>query len=499
MALTILPYNDRGPSKSERKAEAFREAIGKGFEMYENHQKKKRLGEALKGVEDIYSSSDLSQEQKFIKAFSSLKEFPEVAKEFTSGLSRFNESPLQKAQRENLELETGQMRGEEEAYNRLTRGDQPQEAREMESGMPDEMEEEPIERVAPKRNLHAPKKASAAKFNRDDPSTWTDKQVNAFRSYSGKNVKYKTLAKLGQSEHDKRKEDRKTLGGVTAQPVPEEVSGAISQVLEQHPQATADELNLAMNQAGVPTIFSNSYVENRRRKDEQLASEERTGREFEQKRAYKAIEDVDSLAQSLPQQEQALNLMDHALGTGNLSFFSLNNLADATGLDFFRNPEGALFKTGAKEFLLGDLGRVKGRPNQYIEQQVMDSLGKVGQSQAANMIVTRAKRNEIDLKKQRVEVTNRIANEWKEKTGRLPWNLTELATKELNGYATAKEKEMFNEFKAINAIEEGKWQEFESVEPGTVPSKVILQAVRNKYPDDVKAGSKFLEKLGYQL
>lgn len=41
MALTILPYNDRGPTKSERKAEAFREAIGKGIELYGEHQKKK--------------------------------------------------------------------------------------------------------------------------------------------------------------------------------------------------------------------------------------------------------------------------------------------------------------------------------------------------------------------------------------------------------------------------------------------------------------------------
>lgn len=288
-------------------------------------------------------------------------------------------------------------------------------------------------------------------------------------------------------------------GGVGAQEVPPKVAKSIRDVLESHPDANADELGLAMGEAKVPTFWSNSYVENRRRQDESKSAEEREARKLGQERAYNTIKEADELALALPQQQQAVNLMNHALSTGDLSFFTTNNLADWTGLDFLRDPAGALFKTGGKEFLLGDLSRIKGRPNQYIEQQVMDSLGKIGQSQAANMIVTRAKQNELDLKQERINVTNKIANEWQKKTGRLPWNMSQLVNEELNTYAIAKEKEMFNEFKAINAIQEGKKEKMEPVEPGTIPSKLILQAIRNKYPNDKDAARKELQELGYQL
>lgn len=45
MALTILPYNDRSPVKSIKKAEAFKQAVGQGIELYGKHQEDKALKE----------------------------------------------------------------------------------------------------------------------------------------------------------------------------------------------------------------------------------------------------------------------------------------------------------------------------------------------------------------------------------------------------------------------------------------------------------------------
>lgn len=54
-------------------------------------------------------------------------------------------------------------------------------------------------------------------------------------------------------------------GGLTGQSTPPEVSNAINRVLDNSEGMSSDELNNAMDQAGIPRIYSNSYVENRRR------------------------------------------------------------------------------------------------------------------------------------------------------------------------------------------------------------------------------------------
>lgn len=60
----------------------------------------------------------------------------------------------------------------------------------------------------------------------------------------------------------------KTQGGVTAQEVPKQISSKINKVLKENPNASSDDLSLAMDEAGIPTIYSNRYTENRRRTEE---------------------------------------------------------------------------------------------------------------------------------------------------------------------------------------------------------------------------------------
>lgn len=60
-------------------------------------------------------------------------------------------------------------------------------------------------------------------------------------------------------------------GGLTGQPVPEEVSTKMSTVLNENPDASDDELLIKMDQAGVARAYSNQFIENRRRKQQQFA------------------------------------------------------------------------------------------------------------------------------------------------------------------------------------------------------------------------------------
>ncbi len=60
----------------------------------------------------------------------------------------------------------------------------------------------------------------------------------------------------------------KPAGGVTAQPIPPEINQRRAQVLENSRGMSSDQLAAAMDEAGVPQVYSNKFVENRRREQE---------------------------------------------------------------------------------------------------------------------------------------------------------------------------------------------------------------------------------------
>jgi hypothetical protein len=174
--------------------------INAGMQAYGEHQKKKRFGEAIKGIEDTYADPNMSQEQKFVKSFSQLREFPELQKQFSSGLSQVSESPLQKAQRLKLEAETGELKGEQSYLDRLMSGEQNGEQPQHPGAEEMEAAEAPTQKGASTK----PK----VKYDPNDATTWSDKKINQLRSIEGKTSKAKTLARTAQNEYDARKETK---------------------------------------------------------------------------------------------------------------------------------------------------------------------------------------------------------------------------------------------------------------------------------------------------
>lgn len=57
-------------------------------------------------------------------------------------------------------------------------------------------------------------------------------------------------------------------GGVTAQPIPPEINQKITEVISQSQGMSADELKNVMDSMGIPPVYSNGYIENRRRAQE---------------------------------------------------------------------------------------------------------------------------------------------------------------------------------------------------------------------------------------
>lgn len=216
-------------------------------------------------------------------------------------------------------------------------------------------------------------------------------------------------------------------------------------------------------------------------------------------RSQKVLKEVDEVAAQLPQKESSLSLMNEALANKDLSFWSWDNLADKTGIEAFRSPEGALFKTAAKEYFLGNIKRAGARPNQWIEQQIQDMLAKIGRSTGANLTVTRALENELDLDKKKVELTNDISDRLRSEGNFSQGNLGRLVQKELAKYAEDRQQILYNDLRAIKSIEEKKAQPFNKVAQGTEISKYMVQSLLLKNGNDPKKAAEEAKKLGYKF
>lgn len=216
-------------------------------------------------------------------------------------------------------------------------------------------------------------------------------------------------------------------------------------------------------------------------------------------RSTKILERTDQIAEQIPQKRTAVNLMKDAVANRNLSYFSPDNLAEITGIEGLRSPEGAIFKTAGKEYFLGNIARAGARPNQWIEQQIADMMAKIGRSPEANFSVLRALENELDLDEARVKITNEISDRLRGEGDYAQGKLGSLVNKELSQYAEKKQDILFNDLRAIKAIAEKKSQKFRKVEKGTQVSDFMVQALLQQFNNNPKKAAEEAKKLGYEF
>jgi len=237
----------------------------------------------------------------------------------------------------------------------------------------------------------------------------------------------------------------------------------------------------------------------KRRQEERSVDQRREEAKFKRHEniSSKVLEKADATAETIPQKQSSLELMKEAVKNKNLSFFSKDNLAEMTGLEGFRSPEGALFKTAGKEYFLGNISRAGARPNMWIEQQISDMLPKIGRSLEANLSVTRALENELALDEKRVEVTDRIAKELEDSLGYIPRDLGTRVQKEMTSYAQEKQKEMYNDLRAIKSLANKTSTTFGKVEEGTPASELVAKVLLNQNGNDPEKAAKEAKKLGY--
>lgn len=288
-----------------------------------------------------------------------------------------------------------------------------------------------------------------------------------------------------------------------AQPMQRPMPGAAQPQMQGQPQGLQalpdDQLVLA---SGLPNPMGQAAKMElqRRQEDRKIKQKEK---ESTIKRhtdiSQKAIEKAESIAETLPQKRAAHRLMNDSIARKDMSFWSRDNLAEKTGIEGFRSSEGAIFKTAGKEYFLGSITRAGARPNQWIEQQISDMMMKIGRSTEANLSVSRALENELDLDEQRVKLTREIADQLENKLGYVPRDLGKRVDDQLKDYAEKRQKELYNDLRAIKAIGENKAETFMKVEPGTPVSKLVAKALLKKNKNDPKKAAEEAKQLGYSF
>jgi hypothetical protein len=118
----VLPAVQKKPTFMQKLAGGLSEGLNSALEEYGKYQKKKDYAQALQGVEDIYGDPNLSEQQKLIKSYQLMGQFPEAANQLAGPLSRIG-MQQQKSYADRLK---GQQEQQQKSYADRLKGQQEQ-------------------------------------------------------------------------------------------------------------------------------------------------------------------------------------------------------------------------------------------------------------------------------------------------------------------------------------------------------------------------------------
>lgn len=244
--------------------------------------------------------------------------------------------------------------------------------------------------------------------------------------------------------------------------------------------------------------------------DTEIKLRQQTQSRFEADRDYHAKRLVDTekkiggIRESLPKKKYALKLSRDANDSGELSAFSLNNLAERLNLPELRTAKGAQLVTASKEQFLSNMSRVSAKgQTQFYEQRLLDMLPKIGQSKEANETVQNILEGELEMDEAYIKTYSQLEKEDMERYGYVKSDIQN-RTDELLGDTNDK---IFNKvsyrLREIEEREKGvgwlRGQALKKVKKGTYLTPEMAKIFSERYGGDVVKGIENAEKLGYQL
>jgi hypothetical protein len=137
-------------------------------------------------------------------------------------------------------------------------------------------------------------------------------------------------------------------GGVTSQAVPYQIAKNIENILSKNPNSSAEDLQVKMTNAGIPPIYTNSFIETRRRDEEGRRQKESDA----EKQDYSSFKDnkeyVDKILngyEAYKRDSTVLNQMQQLVQNGQLPSPILVKTLEKLGI-----PIGAIENADAEQF-----------------------------------------------------------------------------------------------------------------------------------------------------
>jgi len=166
-------------------------------------------------------------------------------------------------------------------------------------------------------------------------------------------------------------------------------------------------------------------------------------RTFHSKTSEPSVAAANEILKKAPIRKGLINQQRRDIASGNTEGI-LPFLAEKTGVELWRNPESARFKTASKQRFIENLSSIGGgaRPNMFIEQQLVGAQAALGRDAESNQTVLDMEEFIDDLESQRARYIREAANEDREKLGYVRNDVEERADEKMEKYAEQRQDEM---------------------------------------------------------
>jgi len=205
------------------------------------------------------------------------------------------------------------------------------------------------------------------------------------------------------------------VGGASAQPVPQQYTQLIPQILNANKEANADELTEAFDVAGVPTQWSNRYTENRRRQDEAKASNQ-PGQEYAKGREKTVEGYVTSALRGSEEAENMTTAMDTIESAIRGDITEPGIMAtikhDPYGQLFFGlTPDEATLTAANKYMLEGTKGIWGSKPTEKEMFTLLNGmLPSIGKTKEANLAGLQVIKRSNEIKKIHSQIVDELTD-----------------------------------------------------------------------------------------
>ena len=210
----------------------------------------------------------------------------------------------------------------------------------------------------------------------------------------------------------------KAPGGLTGQAVPEEVGKRINEIVNANSESNADQLAQEFDAAGIPPIYSNKYVENRRRKDEKDIDRDIAASTADKKQIHEYHKEsaeydkglLDSYSRAKRQLE-AVNDAIEAIDSGNIKPKSLANIFKGLGplgdkiSNAFLNEDQAKLLASIPQLLEGWKEVFGVRLSDADLKVIEDKLPSIGKDPEANKVFANIIKKYASMNKKKYEIS----------------------------------------------------------------------------------------------